>query len=63
MTNKEAIDELSVLSERISDGETVNVFVHDGKYGQALDLAIKALEFIDENFPNTFIDYLNGIKM
>ena len=26
-------------------------------------LAIKALEFIDENYPNTFIDYLNGIKM
>ena len=29
----------------------------------AIDLAIKALEFIDENYPYTFIDYLNGIKM
>lgn len=26
-------------------------------------LAIKAFEFIDENFPNSFIDYLNGIQM
>ena len=23
-------------------------------------LAIKALKFIDENYPKTFIDYLNG---
>ena len=30
------------------------------KQKEAYDLAIKALEFIDGNFPKTFIDYLNG---
>lgn len=30
------------------------------KIKQALSLAIKAFKFIDENFPKTFIDYLNG---
>lgn len=27
---------------------------------EAYELVVKALEFIDENFPKTFIDYLNG---
>lgn len=30
------------------------------KQEEAYELAIKALEFIDENCPKTFIDYLNG---
>lgn len=56
MNNKEAIKKLKSM-------------IHDDKrvYGdkpkqrnEALDLAIKALEFIEENFPKTFIDYLNG---
>ena len=28
--------------------------------GKALDRAIKALDFIEENYPKTFEDYLNG---
>lgn len=28
--------------------------------GKALDRAIKALDFIEENFPKAFEDYLNG---
>lgn len=53
MTNKEAI-------------RTINEIMHgafpmaEEDKEQALGLAIKALEFIDENFPKTFIDYLNG---
>ena len=30
------------------------------KVQESIDLAIKALEFIDEHYPKTFIDYLNG---
>lgn len=30
------------------------------KQKEAYELAIKALEFIDDNYPKTFIDYLNG---
>ena len=28
--------------------------------GKALDRAVRALDFIEENFPKTFEDYLNG---
>ena len=56
MTNKEAI---RILSNMIHDDKMV--------YGdkpksnnEAHEIAIKALKFIDENYPKTFIDYLNG---
>lgn len=29
-------------------------------YEEAVDIAIKGLDFIAENFPETFKDYLNG---
>ena len=32
----------------------------DDKENEALNRAIKALEFINENFPESFKDYLNG---
>lgn len=53
MTNEQAIIELRDL---ISDDRT-------DRENEALLLAIKALKFIDENFPNTFIDYLNGVQI
>ena len=49
MTNEKAIEILTYMKNAY--GKEPN---------QALDLAIKALEFIDENYPKTFIDYLNG---
>lgn len=30
---------------------------------EAFILAIKALQFINENYPKTFIDYLNGVQI
>lgn len=55
MTNKEGIILLQEIEE---DGRNVTK-----KHIEALDIAIKALEFIEENYPKTFIDYLNGIPM
>ena len=52
MTNKEAIKLIQGIEE---DGRNVT-----SEHIEALDLAIKALEFINENYPKTFIDYLNG---
>lgn len=52
--NKEAIKTLKLIRE---DFEGEGNELADGR--KALDRAIKALEFIDENFPKTFIDYLN----
>ena len=57
MTNKEAIRVLNAIKEHPS----MSVYLPDEYV--ALDLAIKALEFIDENFPKTFIDYLNGERI
>ena len=37
----------------------INAELFGKQFGEALNLAIKALEFIDENYPKTFIDYLN----
>lgn len=48
MTNKDAIRELKCYHRE------------DGTVPEEITLAIKAFEFIEENFPNTFIDYLNG---
>lgn len=53
MTNKEAIFYLKQVREDYEGKEFV-----EGK--EALDFAIKAFEFINENYPKTFIDYLNG---
>ena len=50
MTNREAIDRLSIMQGRCENG-------YDE---EALDLAIKALEFIDDSLPKTFDDYLKG---
>ena len=52
MTIKEAIKLIQEIEE---DGRNVTT-----EHIEALDLAIKALEFVDENCPKTFIDYLNG---
>ena len=52
MTNKEAIKLIQGIEE---DGRNVT-----SDHVEALNLAIKALEFTDENYPKTFIDYLNG---
>lgn len=52
MTNKEAIKLIQGIEE---DGRNVTT-----EHVEALVLAIKAFEFINENFPKTFIDYLNG---
>ena len=52
MTNKEAIKLIKGIEE---DGWNVT-----SEHIEALVLAIKAFIFIDENFPKTFIDYLNG---
>lgn len=49
MTNEEAIRIMQTYIDIKSESEA-----------EALDLAIKALKFIDENYPKTFIDYLNG---
>lgn len=62
MTNKEAKATLEVFQEDILN----NLWLSNEQrkeLAESLDLAIKALEFIEENYPNTFIDYLNGIKM
>jgi len=52
MTNEEAIKLIREIEE---DGRNVTT-----EHIEALELAIKALKFIDENYPKTFIDYLNG---
>lgn len=54
MTNKEAIEILTDMPISTMGGRTFN------EMADALDLAIKALEFIEENFPKTFDDYLRG---
>ena len=38
----------------------VNPDCTDEELGHALELAIKAFEFIEENYPKTFDDYLKG---
>lgn len=56
MTNKEAI-------EHLTDLKTLKIEFPNVLQEQSLELAIKALEFIDDNYPNTFIDYLNGVQI
>lgn len=55
MTNQEAIKYLIVPTATSTKPSAEYL-----KQKEAYDLAIKALGFIDENFPKTFIDYLNG---
>jgi hypothetical protein len=50
MTNEEAIKEIQKWLAGCPYEDTKEAF----------NLAIKALEFIDDNYPKTFIDYLNG---
>jgi len=62
MNNKEAIETLKPLTEYSVDKNGIGTFpmVSTPLQAEALGLAIKALEFIDANYPKTFIDYLNG---
>lgn len=46
---------IKLIQEIEEDGRNVTA-----EHMEALDLAIKAFEFINENYPKTFIDYLNG---
>lgn len=55
MTNKEAIKYL--IAPFATSTKSYNEYL---KQKEAYELAIKALEFIEENYPKTFIDYLNG---
>ena len=55
MTNEEAIKYL--IRPFATSTNSYNEYL---KQKEAYDLAIKALEFINENYPKTFIDYLNG---
>jgi len=62
MTNKEAIEFL----KNIIDSKAVTLIDNDftARYHiDALQMAIKALEFINENFPESFKDYLNGEQL
>ena len=56
MTNKEAIEIIEAYKDRLTSSCS-NLLDEDIC---AFDLAIKALEFVNENYPKTFIDYLNG---
>lgn len=52
MNIKETIKLIQGIEE---DGRNITL-----EHIEALCLAIKALEFIEENYPKTFIDYING---
>lgn len=54
MSNEEAIKLIQGIEE---DGRNVNK-----EHIDALNLAIKALKFINDNYPKTFMDYLNDEK-
>lgn len=54
MNNREAIEILTEMPISTMSGRTFE------EIADALDLAIKGLEFISENYPETFKDYLNG---
>lgn len=58
MTYKEALVRFKgdlVMMETISS--------HKTKQMEMYEIAIKALEFIEENFPKTFDDYLHEVKV
>lgn len=40
-----------------------DLILDTGKVLEAYELTIKALEFIEENYPKTFIDYLNDVQI
>ena len=65
MTNNEAIKiiqmERNHCATHIQDaGKSEEYYKEMQSLVDAFDLAIKSLEFIEENYPKTFIDYLNG---
>jgi len=62
MTNQEAIERLHKCKRNLELGKVIGVVTEEGadERIEAYDLSIKALEFIDANYPKTFIDYLNG---
>ena len=62
MTNEEAIERLQSCKRNLELGKVIGAVSEEGANEriEAYDLAIKALEFINENYPKTFIDYLNG---
>ena len=55
MTNKEAIRRIRehMIIHKLNEPRAIHI-------SEALDRAIKALDFIEENFPKSFEDYLNG---
>ena len=60
MTNKEAIEILE-SGEPLEEYMPCDEFKKEyATWIEALDRAIKALEFIEENVPKTFDDYLTG---
>lgn len=59
MTSKEAISIITQIKGIITNDNSWSD-VAKATVKEAFDLAIKALEFTDENFPKIFIDYLNG---
>lgn len=61
MTNKEAIEHLKNIDSRYPS--SLDSTFRDECEEIAIYLVIKALEFVEEYFPNSFIDYLNGVKM
>ena len=65
MTNQEAIERLQKCKRNLEFGKAIGAVSEEGadERIETYEIAIKALEFIEENFPNSFIDYLNGIKM
>ena len=56
MTNKEAIENIKGIAYYLQNHTNESCELEH----KALTLAIKALEFINENFPESFNDYLNG---
>ena len=55
MTNKEAIRRIRehMIIHKLNEPQAIYI-------SEALDRAIKALDFIEQNYPKTFEDYLNG---
>ena len=65
MTNQEAIKRLQKCKRNLEFGKVIGAVSKEGadERIETYEIAIKALEFIEENYPKTFIDYLNDIKM
>ena len=58
MTNQEVIETLTDMEHYIDRDKFGKRNIHEAVY-----LAIKALKFINENYPETFKDYLSGFQI